>query len=99
MDKYEQLQKLQELKENGTMTDAEFESEKAKILNGNNNKPKNHLGIIILCVLILIIGSVIVSNIISVNNAKKVRGNYKSSNEYSINNTTSNKYASKIKKK
>ena len=32
-DKYDDLKKLQELKDNGTITDEEFEKEKAKILN------------------------------------------------------------------
>lgn len=36
MGKIENLQILQELKENGSITEVEFELEKSKILNGNN---------------------------------------------------------------
>ena len=100
MNKYEKIQKLQTLKENGTITDAEFEIEKAKVLNENNNQnKKNHFGIIILCAIVIILGSGIVANIIISNNAKKLGSNYESSNEYSNNIDASNKYASKIKNK
>ncbi|MEI3400977.1 MAG: superinfection immunity protein [Clostridia bacterium] len=100
LNKYEKIQKLQTLKENGTITDAEIEIEKAKVLNENNNQnKKNHFGIIILCAIVIILGSGIVANIIISNNAKKLGSNYESSNEYSNNIDASNKYASKIKNK
>lgn len=100
MNKYEKIQKLQTLKENGTITQNEFDIEKAKVLNENNNQnKKNHFGIIILCAIVIILGSGIVVNIIISNNAKKLGSNYESSNEYSNNIDASNKYASKIKNK
>ena len=40
--KYDKLIKLQQLKENGTLTEKEFEIEKAKILDGNNNLENNN---------------------------------------------------------
>lgn len=36
MDKFEKIQKLQQLKENGTLTETEFESEKQKVLQSKN---------------------------------------------------------------
>ena len=69
MNKYEKIQKLQTLKENGTITQNEFDIEKAKVLNENNNQnKKNHFGIIILCAIVIILGSGIVANIIISNN-------------------------------
>lgn len=48
MEKYEEIAKLQKLKENGSITDKEFEIEKYKILNNNvNNREKNTNGIYI----------------------------------------------------
>lgn len=40
MTKYEEIEKLQELKTNGTITDKEFEAEKQKILNTETTKVK-----------------------------------------------------------
>ena len=47
--KYSELEKLNQLKANGTITDAEFEVEKHKILNSTNNKSKKTVGIIAKC--------------------------------------------------
>lgn len=38
MEKFEEIQKLQELKEKGAITEVEFETEKSKILNSDNVK-------------------------------------------------------------
>lgn len=37
MDKYEQLEKLADLKTKGVLTEAEYETQKQKILSGNND--------------------------------------------------------------
>lgn len=42
MDKIESLEKLQQLKENGTITEAEFEQEKNNILSNSNNNTTNN---------------------------------------------------------
>ena len=45
MEKFENLQRLQELKEKGVITEQEFETEKSKILNSDNvtnNKAKTN---------------------------------------------------------
>lgn len=55
MDKYEKLQKLQELKENGTMTEAEFENEKAKLLNTTKIKIPKWLSTVIMIIVVIAI--------------------------------------------
>jgi hypothetical protein len=57
MGKYEELDKLQKLKESGTITEAEFETEKSKVLNeekqGLTKKQKNVLTGVLTIVIIV----------------------------------------------
>ena len=48
MNKYEKISKLQELKENGTLSEAEFESEKQKVLQSKSKNFTKTVGKIIL---------------------------------------------------
>lgn len=60
MDKLDKLKKLQELKENGTISEEEFENEKKKILNENEitkfkgNKKISIIGFILSVILLVI---------------------------------------------
>lgn len=56
--KYNELEKLNKLKANGTITDAEFEIEKSKILN-NNGKKKNNNGLKLAVIICFIVGIVL----------------------------------------
>lgn len=50
-DKYGDLAKLQKLKESGTITESEFEEEKAKVLNNNTTIQSNN-GIFVICLIL-----------------------------------------------
>lgn len=74
MTKYEEIEKLQELKENGTITQAEFEVEKQKMLNNKERKNKKKdkkkiikIVIAILISIVVIIGSFFLIKFISIN--------------------------------
>ena len=79
MGKIESLQKLNELKEKGTITDTEFQLEKAKILNDdtdindeafekkekNQKKPSKIMWIVLLIIIVIPVGIVAVPNIMT----------------------------------
>lgn len=52
MSKYEDLSRLQKLKENGSLTDAEYEVEKYKILNSTDKQENKTEGIYIACLVL-----------------------------------------------
>ena len=63
MEKYAELERLQKLKENGTLNNAEFEAEKQKILNERNTtakqEKKNKKGIAKIFFILTIVGIII----------------------------------------
>ncbi len=59
MTKYEELEKLQKLKESGTITEMEFEQEKQKILNSKVNEENNKIKRSKIFFIITIIGVII----------------------------------------
>lgn len=95
MEKYEKIEQLQKLKENGAISEKEFEAEKSKILNKQiNPKIKKHLTTLI-CIIAVVafIGGIQ----LIVNNANKSSSEYaRSVVEDSLNSNTTNKYRSKI---
>lgn len=59
MGKYEDLERLQKLKESGVLTQAEFDAEKAKILNNENEQTsenKKLTGVFTILVIVIVIG-------------------------------------------
>ena len=97
MNKYEDLERLQKLKEAGSISDQEFENEKNKILNkGMNKKKKNILAIIIsLVIIVVIIGGIqIIVNIANKGSAE--HGEYVAQKTLSDKSGSSNKYKNEI---
>lgn len=54
MNKYDEIAKLQNLKESGSITQEEYELEKNRVLN-DNSKKKSYKGLIIVIVIIIVI--------------------------------------------
>lgn len=87
MGKFEDLQRLQELKENGSITDVEFEMEKHKILSSNEATKQQSEGIyvasLVLGIFSLLLGQIpilglilaIVSLVITIKAKKKLKSN------------------------
>ena len=62
MSMYEDLDKLHKLKENGVITEEEYELEKKRLLKERNSKEQNqNIGIILLRVLCFILGFIVLS--------------------------------------
>lgn len=60
MSMYEDLDKLHKLKENGVITEEEYELEKKRLLQDRNSKEQNqNIGIILLRVLCFILGFIV----------------------------------------
>lgn len=79
MSMYEDLDKLHKLKENGVITEEEYELEKKRLLKERNSKEQNqNIGIILLRVLCFILGFIVMSWAIR---------NYRSNNYNNNNNS------------
>lgn len=76
MGKYEELEKIRKLKDEGTLTEGEFEEEKRKILNSENNKKIKFSKAKIFFILTFIFAVISIFNLISWCNAEKEYRDY-----------------------
>lgn len=76
---YEDLDKLHKLKENGVITEEEYELEKKRLLKERNSKEQNqNIGIILLRVLCFILGFIVMSWSIRIYRSNNYNNNYSS---------------------
>ena len=60
MSMYEDLDKLHKLKENGVITEEEYELEKKRLLEGRNSKEQNqNIGMILIRIIVFILGFIL----------------------------------------
>lgn len=71
MGKYEQIEKLQKLKESGSLSDQEYELEKKKILNAVETNGKRSYKFVIISITVAIIIISLISLILAVNSGHK----------------------------
>ncbi|MBP3256210.1 MAG: hypothetical protein J6M60_06995 [Clostridia bacterium] len=90
MDKYDELENLQQLKNNGTITDVEYEIEKSKILNKiekNNNSDDGDTASLVLGLISFFLGGFIlgiIGWIVSIKTKKRLAKDNKTSNKVII---------------
>ena len=88
MGRLDDLNKLQNLKASGAISEEEFTIEKNKLLKNNKNKPKSHFGVILFLIIMLgviVILCIILSN--KFNNIGKNVNYYERSDIFNVANT------------
>ena len=88
MGRLDDLNKLQNLKASGAISEEEFTIEKNKLLKNNKNKPKSHFGVILF--LIIMLGVIVILCIILSNKFNKIGKNvnyYERSDIFNVANT------------